>query len=193
MFGGLPLAYRAGLLPFPMLGVLDLVAIASLAVLLLDPSFDRRRLVGISSLGRAAPGIACRALLAGAVIVAVVLAVDRSALLDFPLGRRNPWLRMLVLYPVLSALPQELLYRGYFFHRYRALFGGGRAMLVASAAAFSFLHVVFGNVIAVALTFAAGLVLARSYARTRSLPLVTLEHAIWGLLVFTLGLKRYFW
>lgn len=191
VFGGLPLAYRARLLPFPMLAVLDVVALGALAILLADPSFDRRRLVGGFALGDV-PGIAWRAVLVAAVIAAVVLLRHRSALLAFPLAHRGRWLLLLVLYPVFSALPQELLYRVYFFHRYRPLFGDGRAMLVASTAAFAFLHVVFGNVLSVGLTFAAGLVLGWRYARTRSLLPVTLEHALWGDLVFTLGLGRYF-
>src|SRR5574340_759276 len=106
VFGGLPLAYRARLLPFPMLAVLDVVALGALAVLLADPSFDRRRLVGGFALG-AVPGIAGRAVLVAAVVAAAVLMPGRSALLAFPLAHRGRWLLLLVLYPVFSALPQE--------------------------------------------------------------------------------------
>jgi membrane protease YdiL (CAAX protease family) len=194
VFGALPLAYRLGLLPFRTLTVLDAVALAALAILLRDPTFDRRRLLGGAGarLRRELPGVALRVLGAAAVIGVAVLALDRSAMLDLPLHRRGLWLRLLVAYPVFSALPQELLYRVFFFQRYEGLFGQGRALVLASAAAFALMHVVFANVPAVALTLPAGLVLGWSYARTGSLALVAFEHTLYGILVFTLGLGRYF-
>jgi membrane protease YdiL (CAAX protease family) len=175
-----------------MLAVLDAVALACAAVLLLDPAFDRRRLGGAGALPRELAGIALRGIAAAAVIVLTAFAVGYPALLELPLRRPMRWARLLVVYPMLSAWPQELLYRTYFFHRYRRLFGGGRALVAASAAAFSFLHVVFPNAIAIALTIPAGLVLGWTYRRTGSLVVVTVEHALYGVLVFTLGLARYF-
>jgi membrane protease YdiL (CAAX protease family) len=192
VFAGLPLAYRAGILPFRMLSILDAVALAALAILVFDPAFDRRRLVGVAPLRRELPAMVVR-LLAGAVlIVATAVALDASTLLDLPLHRRGLWARVLFLYPVVSALPQELLYRVYFFHRYSSLFGNGRAMIVSSAVAFAFLHLVFANAPSVALTLVAGLVLGWTYERTGSLAIVALEHALYGVLIFTIGLGRYF-
>jgi len=55
------------------------------------------------------------------------------------------WVLIFILYPLFSVYPQELLYRTFFFHRYRPLFGGGWGMVIASALAFGFVHIIFRN------------------------------------------------
>jgi hypothetical protein len=65
----------------------------------------------------------------------------------FSFVRRTPilWAALMILYPVCSVLPQEFLFRAYFFRRYRELFGMGYVMIAASALAFGFVHIIFGN------------------------------------------------
>jgi uncharacterized protein len=70
------------------------------------------------------------------------------------------WAVVMVAYPVASVYPQGVLYRAFFFERYAALFPGKWAMILASAAAFSFLHIIFRNWLAVWLTLAGGLLFA---------------------------------
>jgi membrane protease YdiL (CAAX protease family) len=113
--------------------------------------------------------------------------------LELPRERPGLWLAVMVLYPLLSVVPQELLYRCFFFRRYRSLWGEGRGAVLASALAFGWAHVVFLSWISVLLTLAGGWILARTFERTRSLPLVALEHALYGCLVFTVGLGRHFY
>ncbi|MBY0504535.1 MAG: CPBP family intramembrane metalloprotease [Bryobacteraceae bacterium] len=112
----------------------------------------------------------------------------------FDLIRERPllWAALMVLYPLLSVLPQEFLFRTFFFHRYRALFGEGAGIVLASALAFGFVHIVFGNWLAVVLSFGGGLIFAASYRANPSLPLVWIEHAVFGNFIFTIGLGRYF-
>lgn len=98
---------------------------------------------------------------------------------------------LVVLYPLLSAWPQEVIYRAFFFHRYRPLLGE-RGLLAGSAAAFALLHVVYADPVAPALTLPAGLVLALRYARSGSLLAVAAEHALYGIAVFALGLGKAF-
>lgn len=98
----------------------------------------------------------------------------------------------MVLYPLLSVLPQEFLFRAFFFHRYQPLFGEGAGIVLASALAFGFVHIIFGNWLAVVLSFFGGLLFATTYRLNRSMPLVWLEHALFGNLIFTIGLGRYF-
>ena len=43
------------------------------------------------------------------------------------------WLAILALYPLLSALPQELIFRVLFFRRYGRLFAGERAAVAVNA------------------------------------------------------------
>jgi membrane protease YdiL (CAAX protease family) len=110
------------------------------------------------------------------------------------LPREHPlfWLVIMGLYPVLSVWPQEVIYRRFLFHRYRALFGEA-GLIAASALVFGFGHIIFLNGIAVALTIAGGAMFAQNYARNRSLALVCLEHSLYGCLVFTIGLGRFFY
>ena len=110
------------------------------------------------------------------------------------LPREHPlfWLAIMVLYPLLSVWPQEVIYRRFLFHRYARVFGES-GVVVASALAFGFAHVIFLNPIAVALTTAGGVMFARNYAQERSLYLACLEHALYGCLVFTIGLGQFFY
>lgn len=48
-----------------------------------------------------------------------------------------------VFYPVLSALPQELIFRPLFFHRYAALMPSGQGAIALNAAVFSFAHLMY--------------------------------------------------
>jgi hypothetical protein len=112
----------------------------------------------------------------------------------FALPRTMPlqWLVLLATYPALSVYPQELLYRAFFARRYRALFRRAEAMLLASALLFGWLHVIFQNPLAVLLTLVGGWFFAETYARTRSLRLVCLEHTLYGSLIFSVGLGEFF-
>jgi uncharacterized protein len=110
------------------------------------------------------------------------------------LPRTHPmfWAAIMVLYPVLSVWPQEVIFRRFLFYRYAAVFGQ-RGVVIASAVAFGFAHVIFLNWIAVALTLAGGAMFAGDYARRRSLWLACLEHGLYGCLIFTIGLGRFFY
>ena len=60
-------------------------------------------------------------------------------------------------------------------------------MVLASAAAFSYGHIVFHNWVAVALTAAGGLIFGQTYRLTRSIPWTAIEHSLYGCALFTLG------
>jgi membrane protease YdiL (CAAX protease family) len=102
------------------------------------------------------------------------------------------WLLILLAYPILSVLPQELIFRAFFFERYRPLFGRGPGMALASALVFAFGHVVFHNPVAVVLTFVGGWRFATTYQRTSSLICVSTEHALYGCTLFTIGYGPFF-
>lgn len=103
------------------------------------------------------------------------------------------WLLVMILYPLVSVYPQELIFRTFIFHRYQCVFSGKYGMITASAVAFGMYHLFFCNWIAPVLSFAGGFLFARTYARTRSAAAVFLEHALWGDLIFTVGLGIYFY
>ena len=96
-----------------------------------------------------------------------------------------------------SVYPQGLLYRAFLMERYAVLFpateGGRWGLILASAAAFGFLHIIFRNGLAVGFTFLGGILFAWRYAETGSLAASSLEHALYGCWLFTVGLGQYFY
>lgn len=113
----------------------------------------------------------------------------------FNLAHRKPEfiLILFIAYPLLSALPQELIFCSFFFHRYESFFKSDRAKIIASAIVFAYAHVLYINWVAPLLSLIAGLIFAQTYAKTKSLALVTVEHALYGNALFLIGLGWYFW
>jgi len=193
IFVVLPLAYRFSPFRIPVLPLLWVVAAYAWWRLLRDAHFDRAMLWNAGAL----PG-RLKWILPIFVIVAfaIWLAVHRFAPeLEWGLLRRSPgfWALVMLLYPVLSVYPQGLLYRAFFFERYAGLFPGRWTMILASAAAFAFMHLIFRNWVAVSLTFAGGVLFAARYAETGSLATSSFEHALYGCWLFTVGLGQYFY
>ncbi len=105
-----------------------------------------------------------------------------------PRQQTSTWLAVLVTYPILSVWPQELIYRTFLFHRYKKIMPRKKIRVLFSALLFAFAHIVYDNGIAVALSFIGGLLFAYTYAKTRSTLTCVVEHSVWGILLFTLGL-----
>jgi membrane protease YdiL (CAAX protease family) len=99
----------------------------------------------------------------------------------------------MLLYPLVSVYPQELIYRVFFFHRYAPLFGSGLLMIAASALAFGFVHIIFGNWLAVVLCIIGGFLFSLTYQHSGSLLFTCLDHAIFGNFIFTIGLGQFFY
>lgn len=193
LFAGLPLCVWLEPFWLPKIPLLLLFALACLLVLRRDPAFDRRRLWNTAALAGLWQVLLPRAAAVAAVTWGLVLWLVPGGLFAFP--RRHPlfWLLVMALYPLLSAWPQELIYRTFFWHRYAPVLGTRRAVALASTLAFAFLHIIFGNPVAILLTLPGGWLFARTYERTESLAAVTVEHALYGCLLFTLGLGRFFY
>lgn len=112
----------------------------------------------------------------------------------FRLPRRSPafWLLLMVLYPLLSALPQELLYRALFFRRYGSLFADRRVALAVNGGVFALAHLMFWSPVTVTMTLVGGILFARGYLGRGGFPQAVVMHAICGLIVFTSGLGIFF-
>src|SRR5579863_7233479 len=113
-------------------GILGTGALAG-GLLLLDPTFPRRELVGVAG---ARQGL--RIVLGRTLLVGVLLAAGAALFAPKPLlPRAHPglWAIIMVLYPI-SAYAQEIVCRTFFFHRYGALFDRPRARVLASGLAF---------------------------------------------------------
>jgi membrane protease YdiL (CAAX protease family) len=96
-------------------------------------------------------------------------------------------------YPLVSALPQELLFRTLFFRRYGTLLPDGQWGGVLNAGLFSLAHLMYWSWIVAILTFAGGLLFSYAYRQRGSFFLAVLLHAIAGNLLFAVGLGVYFY
>ena len=172
-----------------------LLAVTSICGWLLwrDPLFDRSRFRLPEPIMPFLKKVTIQAVAVAILIAIGVLVFIPERLFSFPIQRTGRWLLVMILYPFLSALPQELIYRAFFFHRYQILFCSEHRTLLASVLTFAFLHIIFANPIAPLLTLPGGYLFARTYVRTGSLPAAAIEHAVYGEVVFTVGLGAYFY
>lgn len=211
LFVGIPLALFFRLATkLPPLPILWVVAVYCFVVLWRDPAFDRRQLWNATALRRQLPQIL--AIFAVGSVIVTVLVRQYAPDLFLILLRTRPrlWAYIMVGYPLFSVYPQGIIYRAFFFHRYRPLFSVDAPavgaigwqlslnircwiMILASAATFAFMHILFHNWIALALTFPGGIFFARRYLDTRSLCVSSLEHALYGCFLFTIGLGQFFY
>ncbi len=180
-------------LNIPLVYVLQPVLIGFILYLLWDDTFRIRRELARGFGWRQFGFILLTfALLGGAIAVATYYVFPHQ-FLGFPRYNTEIWLIVMILYPVLSVVAQELVFRTFFFHRYGPLFRGSMwAAVLVNGVLFGFAHIIFGNMIAVLGTTVVGFVLAYRYYVTRSFWAVWLEHSLFGCLVFTVGLGRFF-
>lgn len=114
--------------------------------------------------------------------------VDRDNLFNVLLNKPGLWVMILFIYSFFSVYPQELIYRTFFFQRYESLFKNERVFVLLNATLFSLGHIFFKNTLVMILTFMGGLLFAMTYKRTKSTLLVSVEHAIYGCWLFTVGM-----
>jgi len=195
LFIGMPLAmtYAIHTYRVSLILMLQPVLIGLILFLLWDRTFSLKRELGQGfPLGELKWIVAI--FVAGGLAAAAWVWLSRPAdFLSLPVSRTRLWIIIMIFYPLLSALPQELVYRTFFFHRYGPLFGNRRGLAIAlNGALFGFAHVMFGSAISIVLSGALGLLLAHRYTQTRSIWAVWVEHTLYGQLVFTVGLGRYF-
>lgn len=101
--------------------------------------------------------------------------------------------KIMILYPIFSALPQEFIFCKFFFYRYKSIFKSDNNLVISSALFFAITHILFLNFIAPILSFIGGLLFANTYNKHRSLLLVSIEHGLYGNTLFFIGLGWYFW
>lgn len=193
LYAGLPLLFdqvlRRGYrrLLFP--GLWVLAAVAAI-VLRADPTFDGSRVWSLHVEPTFARVLVLRTILGIGVVAVASRRIAPDTWLALPRTRPLLWLLVAVAYPVLSVLPQGALWRVFFVHRYEPLLGHGTAMFAAATLAFAFAHIIFRNAVAVALTALGGLLFLHTYLVTGSMLISSLEHAAYGVAVFTFGIGR---
>ncbi|MBW2517360.1 MAG: CPBP family intramembrane metalloprotease [Deltaproteobacteria bacterium] len=189
LFAGLPTACEFGFFPIYPIFMLWLFAAVSALVLILDPQSNLSRLWRVNR-WKDLTAVIVRFILAAVLLGAYVVVFEPDLLLKFPRYHPYPWAMVMILYPLLSALPQGITHRVFLSHRYGRIFKGG-SMILVSAAAFAYMHIVFQNPLALLLTFAGRILFAKTYSDTRSLMISMIEHALYGNYIFTIGLGKY--
>jgi uncharacterized protein len=195
LFAGAPLAmsYAVNAAHVPLLLLLLPVLIGFAAYLRADCSFALARELSGSAGARDLMQIVALFFFAGGVLTLWMWLARPAQFLSIPLDQVEIWVALMLLYPLISVLPQELIFRSFFFHRYGPLFRGQPWLAIGvNGALFGFAHLIYGNYEAVVLSAALGLLLAYRYARTRSLWAVCVEHTLYGELAFAIGLGHYF-
>lgn len=142
-------------------------------------------------------GSLARGLLVAVCALAYVWIVEPDSLFMLPRERPMLWLLIVVAYPLLSVIPQEVIYRVYLFEVHAGVWEKNpRLATGVSALLFAWMHIVFTGWFAVVTTLVGGLLLADTYLRARARPgvlwVVTFEHSLYGLALFTVGLGKYF-
>jgi len=113
---------------------------------------------------------------------------SKESLFSVVLQKPLLWLAILFAYSIFSVYPQELVYRTFYFQRYKNLFYNTNGLILINAIVFAMAHLFFKNGLVIILTFLGGLLFAFTYNKSRSTILVTIEHAIYGCWLFTVGM-----
>jgi len=107
-----------------------------------------------------------------------------------PLNNPGLFVIILFVYTFLSVWQQEIIYRTFFFKRYESLFKSKSLLVFVNAIVFSLAHIFFRNTLVMILTFIGGILFALTYLKFRSTTLVSIEHALYGNWLFTVGMGQ---
>ncbi|HEY4910595.1 MAG TPA: CPBP family intramembrane glutamic endopeptidase [Methylomirabilota bacterium] len=127
------------------------------------------------------------------VLAATTIAIHGLASLgSLPTSSAESLLVLLLFYASVSVTSQEFLYSSFFFWRYRPLFSPG-FLVGLNAVVFAVAHLVYHSWVSVFLALAGRVIMARIYRRHGSFWGVWTVHLLFGVLVFLVGLGRYFY
>ena len=126
-------------------------------------------------------------------IIAIITAIfvwltDSKSLFIVLLNKPKLWIMIILFYSLFSVYPQELIYRTFFFQRYQNLFKNELLFILVNAALFSLVHIFFKSNLVLVLTFIGGILFAYTYKKTKSTLLTSIEHALYGSWLFTVGM-----
>lgn len=113
-------------------------------------------------------------------------------LFTFLLNDYKMYLIVFFLYPILSVIPQEIIFRRFFTYRYK-YYMNMKNFILLNSFIFGYIHIIYTNYVALLFSAIAGYLFMQTYLKTRSLSLVVLEHSLYGNLIFTIGLGEFFY
>jgi len=112
---------------------------------------------------------------------------DSSLLFSIVKEKPLLWVFILFVYTFLSVVPQEIVYRHFFFDRYALLFSNKTVFILVNMFCFSLCHLFLWNDLVLLLTFVGGGLFAYTFQQEKSMIWVCAEHALYGFIIFTLG------
>ena len=167
-----------------------LIALMFFTFLLMDPGFDRKTLTRLDRayLRRSL----VRVLIITLLLVWFTFWIYPDLFFRYPVEQFRNYMITFFLYPIASVIPQEIIYRVYYFHRYKELIPEKYLLMLSNAIIFGLTHFIYGNWVAPIATFLAAWIFIYNYFQTRSLLNVSLEHYFYGLIMFTIGFGYFF-
>ncbi len=117
-----------------------------------------------------------------------VFFVAPDKLFSVLLKKPELWFMILFIYTFLSVWPQEIIYRTFFYERYEGLIKSKWLFIFVNAILFSLAHLFLKSFLVQVLTFIGGILFAYTYQKTKSTTLVSVEHALYGNWLFTVGM-----
>lgn len=192
LYLALPVLVATLLPPVAMFPVLFIAMLGGIALLHRTDGFYWRDLTfGLRNINWSVTG--AFALVATIVPAGVTMLTNPEGLFFLVLHRPALMAIILIFYPLVSVVPQELLFRVLFFRRYRRLLPGPKTGIFLNGVLFSLAHLMYWNPIVLGMTFAGGLVFAWAYEIRGNFTEAVLFHMIAGELIFIMGLGVLFY
>jgi len=157
-----------------------------------DSNYRREYEFSVIKLRLFLPGFLVIGFLLAAVSGIYLFNFEPDNFMFMPRRHTSIWVAVIFLYPIFSGLPQEFIYRRFFFTRYSSLMSE-KDLILFSAITFGFMHIIFHNLLAPSLSLAGGYLFARTFSQSRSIIITSIEHGLYGIIIFTTGLHNYFY
>lgn len=186
-----PLLYFTGILKTSFIPLLLFISICSVIIMKRDKRFDFYKVFSLPKKYDELKNIFLIFIPLALLIVGYMFIFKREDLFRFPVENTKVWFSVLIFYPLISVIPQGILFRSFFFYRYSSLIKNKNFKIILNAILFSFAHIFFKNHMAILLTFIGGWLFAWRYTRTGKFFHTCFEHALYGLWVFTSGMGEY--
>jgi len=172
--------------------ILILFSIVCVIIFIKDPKISLKLVMERSNIRNNIGNVFLRFLLGSIILIVGIYIFDKNNLFILPRKNINLWLQIIIFYPFVSVYPQEIIFRAFIYHRYKCFFNNSTHFIIISSLLFGLVHIVYGNWLAPILSFLGGILFAQTYLKSHSSILCSIEHGLWGILVFTIGIGQYF-
>jgi membrane protease YdiL (CAAX protease family) len=172
----------------PIIPILIIAGIIILTILLRDKTFSNKKLLNFKPFKRELPQILLIFFIISVPLIIFAYFTLGEFFLVLPRTMTPFWLLIMIAYPIFSVYPQSIMYRAFFSHRYKSIFKSKYCRIFIGALVFSYGHIIFNNWIAILFTYIGGLLFMYRYEKTDSLFASWFEHALYGDLIFSLGI-----